>query len=196
MHSVWVHGTSARPEWVGDNLWKVKGDDWSGGHEEIGWSDINGLPRGWGTTFRGKRAFTGGLGGSTVGPFDPTAPFQYSQKGYWFHFPIPTPVITPNGRAALRTVFLLYEERTGAEVWAVHVFHGLDRIAAFGVDRHRMPPQQPTGRRGFDDLIEGVSRFDLPSPHTMLFSVGISVAVAFTQDADITFISAGADFEP
>jgi hypothetical protein len=98
LHAMWVHGTSVRAEWVGDTLNNVSGGRWDGSSGDVAWSNVNGLPRGWGTTFRGKRAFTG----STVGPFHAETPFQYGQKGYRFHFAIPTPVIVADRRARLR----------------------------------------------------------------------------------------------
>src|SRR5256885_1624959 len=101
LQAMWVHGTTARPQWV-DNL------------------DINGLPRGW--SYRGKNALTSGFGGSrTTGPLHPATPFEYSQKGCWFHFAIPTPVIVAGRRTSLQRVFMLWEARRGVAPVAVHV---------------------------------------------------------------------------
>jgi hypothetical protein len=192
-HAMWVHGTSVRPEWIHDNLQQVRGATWDsvGADRDVPWSDVNGLPRGWGATFGGKRAFTGGLGGTTVGPANPANPFIYSQKGYWFHFAIPTPVIVADARSRLLRVFVLWETAPGVEIWAAHIYDGIDRIAALPAIRATL---QPTGRRGATDLVEGVSMFTLPVPHVMRWSVGISVAAAFLEDGNITFFSAGADF--
>lgn len=195
LHAMWVHGTTVRPEWVHDNLQQVRGGTWDSGGtaRDVPWSDVNGLPRGWGTTFRGKRAFAGGFGGtSTTGPFNAANPFMYSQKGYWFHFAIPTPVIVAGGRSQLLRVFVLRETSPRVQVWAVHVYDGINQIATVGL---RDPNAQPSGRNGLADLIEGVSMFTLPAPRSVFWSVSISVAVAFLDDGDVTFISAGADFE-
>jgi hypothetical protein len=195
VHQMWVHGTTVRPEWVHDNLQQVRGGTWdsAGQARDVPWSDVNGLPLGWGTAFRGRRAFTGGIGGSTTGPFDPVDPFHYSQKGYWFHFAIPTPVMVYNGFSRLLRVFVLWEASSDVEPWAVHVWDGPTLVHAFSVTNP--PGLNPTGTRGLADLVDGVSRFELPAPHTMLFSVGISIAVAFINDGNITFFSAGADFD-
>jgi hypothetical protein len=192
-HAMWVHGTTVRPQWVGDNLHQVRSDTWdsAGQSRDVPWSHVNGVPFGWGATFRGKRANTGGLGGTTTGPFNPGNPFQYSQKGYWFHFAIPTPVIVADRRSTLVSVFVLWEAGSGVEPWAVHVWDGPNLIATFSITD---PRRNPTGRRGHSDLVEGASQFTLPAPRQMMFSVSISVAVAFLSDGDITFFSAGADF--
>jgi hypothetical protein len=188
LHAMWVHGTSVRAEWVGDTLNNVLGDLWDGSSGDVRWSNVNGLPRGWGTTFRGKRAFTGGLGGSTVGPFHAETPFQYSQKGYWFHFAIPTPVIVADRRAQLRRVFVLWGTTAGVSPVAVHVFDGANRILTTGVTGSG-PAMHPR------DLTPGVTQFDLSTPHSVIFSIGVSVAVSFAADGDVTFFSAGADFD-
>lgn len=190
LHAMWVHGTSVRAEWVGDTMHNVPGDRWDGSSGDIAWSNVNGLPRGWGTTFRGKRAVRSGIGGSlSVGPFHPETPFEYSQRGYWFHFAIPTPVIVANNRARLVRTFVLWETRAGVSPVAVHVYDGASRILATGVTGGPGPASHPS------DLTPGVTRFDLPAPRSVIFSIGISVAVSFAADGDITFFSAGADFD-
>jgi hypothetical protein len=193
LQAVWVHGNTARPEWVHDNLLQVRGATWdsNGAERDVPWSDVNGLPRGWGATFRGRRAFTGGLGGTTTGPFDPADPFRHSQKGYWFHFSLPTPVIVNGNRAALHKVFPLWSATGGARPWAVHVYDGVHRVAERAIDPN---PPHPTGANGLADLVEGKSMFTLPPRH-VFWSIGLSVAVAFESDGDVTFVSAGADFD-
>jgi hypothetical protein len=191
LHAMWVHGTTVRPEWVHDNLLQVRGGTWDSGEasRDVPWSDVNGLPRGWGTTFRGKRAFSGGL---AIGPFDPADPFRHNQKGYWFHFAIPTPVWVASRKSYLSRIYVLRETSPGVQVSCVHIYDGLNRIATLAAHD---PNAQPTGRNGGGDLVEGVSMFTLPTPYPVLWAVGISVAVAFINDGDITFFSAGADFE-
>jgi hypothetical protein len=188
LYATWVHGTSVRAEWVGDTLNNVSANRWDGSAGAVGWSNVNGLPRGWGMTFRGKRAFTGGLGGSTVGPFHAETPFEYSQKGYWFHFAIPTPVIVAGNRSRLLRVFVLWETRAGVSPVAVHVFDGANRIFVTGITGSGPATHA-------SDLTLGVTRFDLPAPHSVIFSIGISVAVSFAEEGDLTFFSAGADFD-
>jgi hypothetical protein len=187
-YAQWVHGTSVRSEWTGDNLLQVSGYRWDGSQGGVGWSDHNGLPRGWGATFRGKRA----VFGNTTAPFDPANPFSESEKGCWFHFAVPTPVIVNNRPASLQRVCVLWLATDGVQPAAVHVYDGVTPIAALGVSRDA---RGASGAGGRTDLVDGNTKFDLPSPHSMLWSVGISVAVWFRQDGDITFFSAGADFD-
>jgi hypothetical protein len=190
LHAMWVHGTSVRPEWVHDNLQEVNGATWDSRNQNraVPWSNVNGLPRGWGATFRGKRAFSTGVGGSiTITEFHPEEPFPASQKGYWFHFAIPTPVIVEGIRSQLQRVFVLWEATPNVAVWCVHIYDGINRIATLGTDR--------TGSGHSDELVEGVTMFTLPTPHEVQRSIGLSVGVAFIQDGEVTFNSAGADFE-
>jgi hypothetical protein len=178
-----------RPEWVGDHIHQVQGGRWDQTNGEVAWSDVNGLPRGWGVTYRCADSRAIGFGGAqTTGPYDPADPFKYTQKGYWFHVPVPTPVLVAGTRSALRRVFVLWTGTGDISVAAVHVWDGAARIdppLAAGPASHGSP----------DQLINGVTAFDLPAPHLVKFSIGISFGVWCTQDSDITFHSAGADFE-
>jgi hypothetical protein len=187
LHAAWVSGNAARAEWVGDNLANVASDYWNGSNGPIPWSNVNGLPHGWGTTFRGKNALTSGpFGARTTGPFDPANPFQFSQKGYWFHFPLPTPVIVADRRSRLLRVFCLWEARPGAAPCCVHVWDGPNRKAAFAITPNST---------GSPNLVEGVTQFNLPTPPEVQFGVNISLGAFFSADADLTFFSAGADFD-
>lgn len=188
LYAQWVHGTSVRPEWTGDNLLQVSGGRWDGSNGGVGWSDHNGLPRGWGATYRGRRA----VFGNVVSPFDPATPFSDSEKGCWFHFAIPTPVIAAGRRASLERVLVLWQATDDVQPAAVHVWDGATQIATLGFSDNA---RGASGSGGLPDLVDGSTKFDLPAPHQMLWSVGISVAVWFRQDGDITFFSAGADFE-
>lgn len=192
LHASWVHGTTCRSEWVGDNLAKVNGTRWDQSAGDVNWSDINGLPRGFGMTFRGKNSMTHGFGGtSTTGPFDAADPFRFSQKGYWFHFGIPTPVISAGSRARLLRVFTMWDATDGVLPLAMHVWDGPSRVATlpFASGRGR------SGLAGTGDLVDGITRFNLPAPHTVIFGIGLSIGVAFQRDGDITFSTAGADFD-
>jgi energy-converting hydrogenase Eha subunit A len=195
LYANWVHGNAVRPEWIHDNLQNVSGQTWEGNNAAVPWTDVNGLPRGWGTTYRGKRALVSGFGGSlTTGPYDVNNPFRYSQKGYWFHVPIPTPVIDNGRRASLIRVFTLYNATPGVSLAAVHVYDGVNKIAALAPAFPR-PASLPTGARGLIDIQEGVNRFTLPAPRQVFWGIGISLAVTFVNDGDITFFTAGADFD-
>jgi len=183
----WVHGSVARPQWVGDKIQQVHGDRWDESSGPIANSDVNGLPTGSGVTYQLGASQITGIGGSlTVAPFDPANPFQGSLKGYWFHFPIPTPVIVANRRAALRRAFVLWTASDGVSPVAVHLWDGSSRFAVFGVTPHP---------GGTTDMIPNVTRFDLQAPHSVIFGIGVSVGVSAQRDGTVTFVSAGIDVE-
>lgn len=176
----------------------MQGATWDSGAEirSVPWSDVNGLPRGWGATFRGRRAVLGGFGGSAAAaPFDPADPFRGSRKGCWFHFAVPTPVIV-GGRppSRLTKVFVLWEATGGAQPIAVHAYDAGQRFAPVAVSPLAPGETAPTGRNGHADLREGKSMFTLGA-HEVKWGVGVSVAVAFPEEGEITFFSVGADFD-
>jgi len=186
LYASWIHGNAARPEWVGDKIHQVHGDRWDQTNGDIAWSDINGLPRGWGATYHCTDSRAMGFGWSqTTGPYHPETPFEYTLKGYWFHFPIPTPVLAEGRRASLQRVFVLWTHTGDLSLAAVHVWDGASRIATLPAN----------SQASADQLIQGGTQFDLPAPAVIRFGVNISVGVSCTTDSDVTFYSAGADFE-
>ena len=193
LQAMWVHGTSFRSEWVGDNLLKVPGTRHDGSNGDVNWSDVNGLPRGWGATFRGRRSlFAGFVGAIHTGPPDVADPFRYSLKGYWFHVPIPTPVIRDGRRSTLLRVFVLWEATGGVSPAVLHVWDGPIRIEMFPFT-HGATGR--CGHNGVADLVDGVTRFNLPAAREVLFGLALSVGVYFQEDGNITFCTAGADFD-
>jgi hypothetical protein len=194
MYATWVHGNTVRPQWIDGNLEKVAGRDSAGRWEAVPWSDVNGLPQGTGATYRGRRSFA--YGEAAAAQDDPVDPFRGQQKGTWFHFAIPTPVLVPEGRAWLQRVFVLWTCDESVQPVAVHVFDGV-RPVDRGVFAVTPNARGASGQHGFaSDLIVGVTHFELPSPHEMWWGVGISMAVRFAQEGEITFHAAGADFYP
>lgn len=187
LHASWVHGNAVRPEWVGDKIHQVQGDRWDESHGGIAWSDINGLPRGWGVTYRCTDSRNiGPLGAQVVAPVDVANPFHgITSKGYWFHFPIPTPVLVAGSRAQLLRVFVLWTATGDLVPAAVHVWDGPRRIATLEAGH----------QQSSDTLILGSTRFDLPAPVPVRFGIGISFGVRCSVDSDVTFHSAGADFD-
>ena len=186
LHSVWVHGTSVRPQYIHDRLKDVSGPRWDETLGDVDWSDVNGLPLGIGTKFRGKKSEDVGFGGTRT---------QFSLKPYWFHFSIPTPVVIGDptlNRASLLAVFMLWAGAPPVILSAIHVWDGPQRIAILPVNSR---PTGLTGTGGFADLVPGVTRFDMPAPMELKFSIGLSAGVMFEDDGDITFISAGANFD-
>ena len=186
LHASWVHGNAARPEWVGDKIHQVRGDRWDQSNGDIAWSDINGLPRGWGVTYRcsDSRAI-GLLGAQDTGPYHPETPFEYTLKGYWFHFPVQTPVIAAGTRARLLRVFVLWTATGDLSLAAVHIWDGATRIATLPAN----------SQQSAQDLLPSGTQFDLPGPLPVRFGIGVSVGVSCTEDSDLTFHAAGADFD-
>ena len=183
----WVHGNAARPQWLGDKIQQVQGDRWDQSTGSIANSELNGLPSGAGVTYQLGASQTTEIAGSlTVAPFDPANPFQGSLKGYWFHFPIPTPVIVANRRAVLLRAFVLWTASDGVAPAAIHLWDAASRIAVFGVAPHP---------GGTTDMVPNVTRFDLATPHPILFGVSVSVAVSAQRDGTLTFVSAGIDVQ-
>jgi hypothetical protein len=195
LHAMWVHGSMARAETVVDG------------------SRVTGVVHGSGIVFSGDRVYVtqAVTGAATIGPFDPADPFHHSQKGYWFHFAVPAPVIVGGrARTKLQTVFVLWQASPGVEVWAVQVFDGINRIASLPAGRmtetssHRAPsrpltgiyrrPEDPDVGRCVEDLIDGFTRFPIDG-QKIYWGLDIAVAAAFTQNGSITFYSAGADFD-
>jgi hypothetical protein len=111
----------------------------------------------------------------------------------WFHFPIPTPVILDDTRPQLVKVFVFYQ--TGAaRIINLHVYDGPRRVKAF--DNLNLSGDH-------SGSVDSANSFVIDPPITILFGLGISVAVEFTVgDPDrpalpgILFTTAGADFAP
>jgi hypothetical protein len=145
---------------------QVVGPDYLLNISNIGWSDIVGLREGFGVTFRGRG-----------GRFN------------WFHFAIPTPVITRDSRVRLRQVFVLYRIDTWALIRGVLVWDGPGRRVAV-----------------YDNLANtGDHQWWLDSQNTFIannpanpmiyLGVGVSVGIEFGSDANVKFTSVGADFD-
>jgi hypothetical protein len=100
----WIHGNAfAVPEAPGFQNLQVGG---------IPWTDIVGLHRGWGQTWRGKQA-----------------------SRNWFHVAIPTPVIVDDTRLRLDKVFVLFNAGVSCDVTDVHVWDGPRQVQTFGTFR-------------------------------------------------------------
>lgn len=144
-------------------------------------------------TYRGQRSEVVGFGGSrTTGPFDRENPFRYSLKGYWFHFPIPTPVFAAGRPSTLHRVFVLWKGSSShVSPVVVQVFDGPTRVDAleFATGPGR------SGEGGRADLVDGITRFHLRRPHPPIWGINLAVGVSFREDGDITFYAAGADFD-
>lgn len=114
-------------------------------------------------------------------------------KGCWFHVPLPTPVIVLEGRTKVQKLFVLFKSEPGQGlVRNVHIWDGAVRVQAF--DNLAFSGEHWNG-------LDGQNTFNLTSPHTVAFGMGISVfyQAAIGIDSPVppaTFIisTAGADF--
>jgi hypothetical protein len=168
---MWIHGNTAVAQFVGGLNFTSPG---TGGHEvtQVGgqhWTDIVGLPQGPGKIFRGRQ-----------------------QTDNFFHFCIPTPVILNDRRLRLERVFVLFSSDPDVQVMRVTVFDG-----ARAIDVSAMPTGvsgRHDGTGGLADLQENITLHRVESRPEIFFAVGISVQVRFSQEGNITFTAAGADF--
>lgn len=114
-------------------------------------------------------------------------------KGSWFHIPVPTPVIVNDVRTRLLRVFLLFRIDPGqGEIRNVHVYDGVGKFQAF--DGLHLQGDHGGG-------LDGSNTFNLPTPHTVVFGIGISfffqAAVGFDSaipPAHLIVSTAGGDF--
>ncbi|ADB38697.1 DUF6623 family protein [Spirosoma linguale] len=97
-------------------------------------------------------------------------------KGSWFHIPIPSPVLVPEGRTKIQRFFLLFDAE-GGSIRNVHLYDGSAKIQEFNnlllTGEHRVS-------------IDAQNGFTLSAPHVVAFGIGIS----FFFIADIGFDSA------
>ncbi len=102
----------------------------------------------------------------------------------WFHVPIPTPVIVENQRARLGRVMVLFNFPKTVTLDAVHVWDGPNKILEKNVN-------MVTGDHGTD--LDADNVFDV-NHDGIKWGVVICLHVSALKDAEIQFISAGADF--
>jgi hypothetical protein len=161
LHAVWVHGNAVVPEAVGmtafnASLLQVDGKPWT---------DVVGLRRGWGVTYR--------------------CAWQTSN---WFHAPLPTPVIVDGARVGLQRIFVFYDiaDWTRTIITDVHVWDGPNRIHAIGGLR--------LNGRHAQYVEDGVNSWALPSTPWVYWGLSVSLRVQVgPATTDVTFTTAGAD---
>lgn len=157
-----VHGTAAVAEFVGPGkLANIPGH---------GWTDIVGLRRGWGTTFRGV-----------------------ANTSNWFHLAVPTVIASstsPGPGANLMTllsIIINFETYGTARLWNVHVWVGDSRIFA----RDALMLAGDYRNR----VVQNENVFQINTGLEPGRNVGISLGVVFgSTDSEILFQGAGASF--
>lgn len=175
--AIWVHGSTAMLRFPGG-----KGDPTGGNHTpghqmngvfdregHIEWSDILGLRRDTGATFRGR-----------------------SNQRNNFTFAIPTPCWRSDGRparrgrAALVMVGFTFTSETPVVIEGGRLFDG-HRALPFS-----LPSMGLAGAH--TELVPNVNRFDFPEID-VVFGLAVILDVFFAREGDITFHAVGADFE-
>lgn len=165
LQAMWIHGNVAVPERTVENPGPLV--DVPG----VPWSRVVGFPQGPGKTFRGS-----------------------DNANNWFHLPIPTPVIHEGSRARIKKVFLLFRSDPGVAVTAIHVWDGAQR-RLFASSMPAGVSGRHDGTGGGADLQENITAWTIGGTPEVLWGIGLSVLVAFTDPGNITFCSAGADFD-
>lgn len=182
IQAMWVPGYVARPEIPGGDtigspapLLNVSG---------IGSTDLVGVPRGWGITFRGK-----------------------ANHQEWFHFAIPTPVFRDDSNlppragcdsqhARLVRVFVFFRLfELSARLRAVHVWDGPRRLAPIFDPLNVAGDRSTAVDYGASDPVMNANTWPFPDEPCLSWGLGISALIDFGQrDGDVLFTAAGADF--
>ena len=127
-------------------------------------------------------------------------------KSFWFHIPIPTPVIDKNQRLKLIKFFLLHKISQHGALEFVHLWDGSRKVASRFRNKHS--GASDLIRTWGDHLgIDAVSTFELETPAVAGTGFGISFNVtAFEHDggefipfdhpAELMVAAAGGDFWP
>lgn len=107
----------------------------------------------------------------------------------WFHFAIPTPVIVNGRRLCVGSVMVRFRVGPGASVHAAHIYDGEKKIAS-----HNGLNLAPQGHWS-------TPRFDVPTKPDIKWGLGLSLGVAFGDDANlpsnkllVEISAAGCDF--
>lgn len=161
LQAMWVHGNSASIQL--NDRGRGEGEDVDG----VRWTAVEGLRLGWGVQYRCQAG-----------------------SSYWFHFPIPTPVIKDGGRAHLRRVMILFTSDPGVTLGAVDVWDGPGQP-----EYTRIPAADNLAIGGPHlTLHDGQNSFALPN-NEVFWGIGVSVRFDFAVAGGVTLHAAGVDFE-
>jgi hypothetical protein len=166
LYTFFTHGTAVVAETAGGGNISSPGPLAQVGG--VPWTDVLGLPQGFGKTYRGKR-------GSEV----------------WFHAAVPTPAHLTSQVVVLDDVFVIALLGGGARLDFLHCWDGgtnirrIDGLNLAGDLRGDLV----SGRNSFE-----VRHID-GSFHRMILGLCVSVHIRFEQEADVRFDSVGASFQ-
>jgi len=152
----WVHGNTVVPEVAGPGPFaNVDG---------VAWTDVVGLPRGWGKAWRGR-----------------------ANTFNFFHVSIPTPTFIGTVRPQLDKVYVFFDAVAPARVENIHVWDGPNRIwvrDGLAVSGNRLGGVQ-WDQNAWDIANNPQLNYGVG------ISIGVRFVGA---DANVTFSTAGADF--
>jgi hypothetical protein len=178
--SMWVPGYVAVAEHQGGAAQEGPLRNYDGGPlgniPQHNFQDVVGFRQGFGVHFRGK-----------------------ANQQVWFHFAIPTPVISDGDRVSIVRAFFLWSTRGGSQLLSFHVRDGA-RARLLAVDGINLAGtfDGSSGQPGGDPkLVDGANSFTFPQPQPVFYGIGVSALIGFDQnsdDSDVFFASAGADF--
>lgn len=168
MYAYFTHGISVVPETAGGSnitspgpLTSVSG---------IAWTDVLGLPQGFGKTFRGK-----------------------SNQSVWFHAAVPSPALIAGRIVMLRDIMLSLALDGGCRLDQVHVWDGGTNVTRLGLSNALGLIGDLRG-----DFVTGRNRFDIRngdnSYHRVTLGIGVSMLVRFEQESNVRFDAVGASF--
>jgi hypothetical protein len=102
-----IHGNAIVAEYVGGSSITSPGplNTVAG----VYWTDVVGLPQGWGKTYRGKAG-----------------------EAVWFHAVVPTPTMVSSVRVQLDQVYVFFNAREGCSLVDLHAWDGIDNILQIG----------------------------------------------------------------
>ena len=114
---------------------------------------------------------------------------KQNNSSNWFHFPISTPVLLDGQRPELKNIFVFFDAFTtanSATITRVDVWDGATRIKI--IDN-----LSSTGDHS--KAIDNSNSWIIDPNIVVFYGLSLSVFVTFGNDGEITFTSAGADFE-
>ncbi|PWR70440.1 DUF6623 family protein [Methanospirillum stamsii] len=147
--------------------------------------------------------FASWIHGTSIKPQNEGYYISKTYKGYaaifhthgkeWFHFAIPTPVITDNKRVMVKKVFVFYKTELSSKIVSIHVYDGGIKIPDLQFNNLALTGDHSTN-------LDNANTWQIANKVEMKYGLGISIEVDFGKSSPtgvpgIWFTSAGADFE-
>lgn len=166
IHTLFTHGAAVVAEKAGGGSVTSPGPLTQVGG--VPWSDVLGLPQGFGKTYRGKR-----------------------DSQVWFHAAVPTPAQIGSQLAVLNQVLIQGLLASGARLISLHCWDGgtnINRLNGLNITGD-LRGDFVSGRNSFD------IRNPDGSFHRMILGLCVCMEIHFDLEADVRFDSIGAAFQ-